>query len=132
MFDPNRVHLDEAKRYPKLFRSDTIEDDFPGSIKKVWKCPKCGCIHAFDKKGKRIKSYHQSDAADLGELLYEGLVFNDYTWEKITDKSLPNKELINQKPNAFLKVYEKGMIVSEKKPFSDCRVYELGKTDTDE
>ena len=125
VFGPNRVQLDETGRYPKLFKSDTIEDDFPGSIKKVWKCPKCGCIHVFDKEGKRIESYHQSNTDDLGELIYEGIIFSDYLWEKITDRALPNRELKNQKPNAFLKVFEKGMIASEKKDFSECMIYEV-------
>ena len=41
-FDKNTKDMDESGKYPKLYRSSTIENDYSGEFLKIWKCPVCG------------------------------------------------------------------------------------------
>ncbi|MBR4514155.1 MAG: hypothetical protein IKO61_04650 [Lachnospiraceae bacterium] len=56
-FDGKAKEMDTEKYYPKLFRTDTIEEDFSELIYKAWKCPACGSIIIFDAKGQPWKTY---------------------------------------------------------------------------
>mgnify|MGYP000246414220 CR=1 FL=1 len=59
-FDPAEKIFDDTKDYPKLFRSGTIEEDFPAAIHKFWQCPKCGTLLFFDDEGNVVSIFEPS------------------------------------------------------------------------
>ncbi len=117
-FDSNKIETDEQGLYPKLYRTDTIEDDFPNMIMKIWKCPECGSVYLFDKNGDVIKTFKKADQRADGEIICEGIAFDDYTWDKMTELSIPN-EKIKEIPTLFVRVFEKMIEVYKKSDYSD-------------
>ena len=109
--------------YPKLYRTDTLEDDFSHCINKSWKCPSCGSILAFDKKGSLIAIYVPSEESYMGELISEGLVFDDYLWEKIVSSKKPDIKLKDQIPSAYIRIYQNGLSASTDQFFSHSVFY---------
>lgn len=91
-FDPSHKIIDPMNRYPKLFRTDTIEDDFPETVKKFWKCPFCGTLHFFDSEGLVLSAYEpgafENENGDFNNI--EGWYFDDYKWDKLTEEAIPD------------------------------------------
>lgn len=104
-FDPEKKILDKTG-YPKLYRTDTIEEDFPGAVKKFWKCPKCGTLFFFDENGKVITSYipDTDSMPDIVERDWMGICFDDYQWGKLTEAALYDEQLPEKVKN-FYKIY---------------------------
>lgn len=103
--------------YPMLFRTDTIESDFEEKVVEVWRCPNCGNVIEFDNV--YVKNiYSKSEDKNLGEKISEGYAFVDYLWDKIVEEAKPNEKLKEQLPSYYIKIYEKGFIVSKDELFS--------------
>lgn len=49
VFDSNNKEFCGDGQTPKLYRTDTIEVDFPKMLARYWKCPICGSLHFFEK-----------------------------------------------------------------------------------
>lgn len=109
-FDTKSKIMDD-NGYPKLYKTDTLEDDFKDRIVKVWRCPNCGSIIKFDREGNVMETYEVSSENDLGNYLSEGLCFDDYLWDEITEEACPNRELSSKKPSLYVKVFTKGILV---------------------
>jgi len=103
-FDKTRVEMDNTNTYPKLFRSDTIDEDFSNNIIVFWICPYCGSIIFFDNEGNVTETFILSDEQYQLTDYTEGIVFDDYSWEKITDSCVPNNELKDTNPSAYIKM----------------------------
>ena len=123
-FNPDKKEMNHT-RYPRLYRTDTLEDDFAKSIVKMWKCPNCGTFMLFDNRGNVTKTYEESNVSFVGESIFEGIYFDDYLWDQITNASKPDISLHGQKPSGFFKLYEKGLILSLDESFEKyCRYTE--------
>lgn len=112
-FDAKSKIFDAQGQYPKLFRSDSIEEDFPDAVKKCWKCPKCGTLMLFDIYGKITGSYAQDNNLSLCEAIpnFDGVIFDDYQWDKITESSIPNGRIPDYfTPTAHIQMYINGEI----------------------
>lgn len=121
----DKVYNDELKKYPKLFRTDTIEEDFYNEIIKVWKCCKCGTLHAFDKNGKVTNVYVRKEICINNDVSEEGIFFDDYTWDDITEKSMPNNMLKNQNPSGYVRIYKDVIEISRDGTWGECEKYKL-------
>lgn len=96
---------------PKLFRSDTIEEDFSNNIIKAWKCPNCGLMMFFGKNGE-IKKEFEPDINNNNNIFpnkpdsyKEYVVFDDYTWDKLTESAIPDNEIAKHyKPTHIAKI----------------------------
>lgn len=117
-FRTDICEMDETGQYPKLFRSDTIESDFPDAIEKVWVCPKCKCIHRFDLKGVVTETYKIRKMEMKSDVVCEGIVFDDYRWETITESMIPDERLRGIEPSDFVKLYDNGFVLSKNDDFS--------------
>lgn len=118
-FRADMREMDETGQYPKLFRSDTIESDFPDAIQKVWVCPKCRCIHRFDLKGVVAETYQIQKLETKSDVVCEGVVFDDNRWETITESMIPNEQLRSIEPSSFVKLYDNGFVLSKTDDFSE-------------
>ena len=123
-FDQNSKIIDDHG-YPKLFRTDTIEEDFGSLITKVWKCPNCGSIMAFDDEGRVCRTYCKTNEPLDRKLISEGMAFDDYLWAHITETAKPNGVLKTQSPSSFVRVYENGIEVSPDEKFSNVKIYKV-------
>jgi hypothetical protein len=108
--------------YPKLYRSDTIEDDFENEIIKAWKCPNCKSILIFDKLCNVTNTYYVCDDIDEGNIIQEGVVFEDYLWDKLTERAVSDEKLVNQKPTVYIRVFGNSFVVSRKSDFSEMLI----------
>ena len=90
-FRPEAKTYISGTRYPKLFRTDTIEEDFPGMVKKFWKCQECGSLFFFDELKNVSESYVMSreEVCEDFQLQQEYIVFDDYLWDEIMESGLP-------------------------------------------
>ncbi len=109
--------------YPVLYRTDTLDEDFAESIVKIWRCPNCGSLIVFDEKGKMKKIYNESGSSDMGDVVSEGVAFDDYLWDMITETAASDSSLSSQKPTAYIKIYELGLIASMEKNFVDVKKF---------
>ena len=103
-FDPSNKEFLEGTNIPKLFLAETIESDFPNSIKKIWRCPECGSLLIFDVDGNLIEMFEESTGISPvnKDMKFGYLVFDDYTWESLTDSKLACFQLLDKvKPNCF-------------------------------
>lgn len=103
-FDKTKLEMDATNSYPKLYRSDTIDEDFSSSIIKFWICPYCGSIIVFDDEGNVTDTFILSDEQPQLTDYTEGVIFDDFLWEEITDGCFPNYKLVDIIPSAFIKV----------------------------
>lgn len=112
-FVANDKKYDECGQYPKLYRTDTIENDFPDLIVKCWKCPKCNTIHLFEKDGKVKQLFIPGENVEIEktEFFSEGVIFDDYQWDKLTEMAVPLEKLkeIIIEPMRYL--FEKNFLV---------------------
>lgn len=94
-FDSRQKIIDQTSGYPKLYRTDTIEEDFPESVKKFWKCPHCATLHFFDTDGRVVSVYEPAvlTKEKWGSGHIEGWFFDDYKWDELTEKMLPDSKL---------------------------------------
>lgn len=84
---------------PKLFRSDTIEEDFSNNIIKAWKCPHCKLFMFFNRNDEitnefepiKIDNTNIISASTDSQTDY--IVFDDFTWDKLTERAIPNNEI---------------------------------------
>lgn len=115
-FNPKIKEYIDDTSYPKLYRTDTIEDDFPGMIIKYWKCNECGTIMFFDGQNRVREIY--SEVVNYEGILEDGkeyMVFDDYTWDKITEAALPVMSLREKCiGNKYISLYEKCLIIKDK------------------
>lgn len=99
--------FDGERDYPKLFRSDTIEEDFPTAVRKFWKCPKCGAILFFDDKGNVINIFvpaEQDDSVSSDDI-ETGIIYDDYSWDTLTEASIADKSITEKyPPNASMQL----------------------------
>ncbi len=116
-FDRDDKQMDETGKYPKLYRSGTIEEDFRGDYYKFWKCPKCNSLYKFTEDGSVEQVYVTSDKAVAGELVEEGIVFDDYTWDRITEENIPDEKLTSIIPTYYVRKTEKGLQLSKEPLF---------------
>ncbi len=95
-FDLENKVIDIKTGYPKLYRTDTIAEDFPNAVRKFWKCPKCGALIFFDEKGKVKAEYipNGDDTQVTSGIEWTGIAFDDYHWDELTEAALPDKQLI--------------------------------------
>ncbi len=105
--------------YPKLFRSDTLEFDFESRILAMWKCPACGTYHLFDENGHVKRIFAHTADKTLDGKVEEGLLFNDYRWDELTEKAVPNTELKNERPTLYVKMNDDGMLTSHNPDFTE-------------
>ncbi len=105
-FDPKNKEIDVKTGYPKLYRTDTIAEDFPNAVRKIWKCPKCGTMILFDKKGKVRTAYipNEDNVSITREKEWTGICFDDYQWDKLTEAAFPDRQL-PEKINEFYEIY---------------------------
>ena len=105
-FDSKNKIFDPQTGYPKLFRTDTIAEDFPDVIKKFWKCPKCGSLLFFDEKGRVIAEYLPKDISktDVIPIDPTAIYFDDYQWDEITESGMPVAQLA-EKVTDYNKIY---------------------------
>lgn len=120
-FIAKNKEMDTQGAYPKLYRSDTIEEDFSDKILKCWKCPECGSVYVFDEKGNVISTYQKTEERSDELMICEGILFDDYSWDRITELSMPDIELKSVTPTYYIRCYQYSFIVSEDKDFSDCK-----------
>ena len=115
-FNPKEKEYVDSTKYPKLLRTDTIEDDFPGMVIKYWKCNECGSIMFFDGQNRVREIY--SEGGNYEGVLEGGkeyMVFDDYTWDKITEAALPVSSLAGKyNDNKYISLYEKCLIIKDK------------------
>lgn len=95
-FDPSHKKMHEDTGHPYLYRSDTIETDFPGVLHKGWKCPECNSILFFGAGGHLVAAYEKDEAPDVSttdnnEPATAYMVFDDYTWDALTEAAIPNR-----------------------------------------
>ena len=110
-FNPNNKVLNPQTGYPKMFRTDTIEDDYPSAIKKYWKCPGCGAIIFFDEKGFVRNVYRQSKGDKQREMkAATGYIFDDYLWEELTEDGFENY-LLPEKVSAINEIFVSDTVV---------------------
>lgn len=97
-FDPKNKVIDPQTGYPKLFRTDTIEEDFPDAIKKFWKCQDCGSLIFFDERGRvtTVYSPENDDMLDVAAIGITAFYFDDYQWDEITEAGIPVEQLTEQ------------------------------------
>ena len=107
-FDPKKKVIDPQTGYPKLFRTDTIAEDFPEAIKKFWKCPECGSLIFFDRKGRVIAEYLPDTDPESDEIVcgQTAICFDDYRWDKITEAGMPVSKLA-EKISSYIKIDSK-------------------------
>lgn len=118
-FDSEKKEIDEQGKYPKLFRTDTIEEDFSDMILKVWKCPECDSLYRFDDSGNVISTFLKADEAKLDQDYTEGIVFDDHLWSKITDVAKPVAMLRDVMPTFFVRIYQDKIVASKDSGFKD-------------
>ncbi len=121
-FDPKSKDMDR-RGYPKLYKTDTIESDFKEQLVKAWICPSCGSILCFDELKRVRKTLILKKDVEIGTVLTEGVAFEDYLWESITDESRSNTELKSITPSVYVRVFEGGIVVSNDIYFKDARIY---------
>lgn len=122
-FDKTNKVMDESGNYPKLFRSSTIENDYQGQYLKIWKCQKCGTLHFFSDEGSVKKVFIIDDKEITQEISDEGIIFGDHLWDEITEKDIPNNQLISIRPSFFVKIGKNYIIVSDTQNFSSQICY---------
>ena len=54
----------------------------------------------------------------LGSTYEEGIAFDDYLWDEITEGAKPNNAMQTQSPSFYVKICEMGCVVSSDKSFS--------------
>ena len=90
VFNPEMKEYLDGTRCPKLYRTDTLENDFPEAIIKYWKCDKCGAIMFFNEQNEIDEIYIEH--VSIEENVSGGkeyIVFDDYKWDEITESALP-------------------------------------------
>lgn len=107
-FNSRKKFLDANTGYPKLFRSDTIEEDFPAAIKKFWKCPKCDSLLFSDDEGNIINSFaptEHGESAPTSNNLESGVIYDDYLWDDLTEASIADNHIAEEyPPTAFMQL----------------------------
>ena len=88
--------MHEDTGHPYLYRSDTIETDFPEFLHKGWKCPECNSILFFGTGGRLVAAYEKDEAPDVAvpdsnDLTTAYIVFDDYAWDALTEAAIPNR-----------------------------------------
>lgn len=117
-FEKSNIKIDDSNIYPKLYRSDTIEEDFSDSIIKFWICPFCGTIIFFDTDGNVTNTFIKTnEKPDLDDCI-EGIIFDDYSWEDLTDKCLPDKKLKDTTPTAHIEINNMFIVITYKENIS--------------
>lgn len=88
----------EGSSIPKLFQTDTIEEDFPAAVHKIWKCPHCGSLMIFDGHGKVTEAFENVfTMPDKGRTVTaEYVIFDDYSWNQLTELALPDWKIGTQ------------------------------------
>ena len=114
-FDPKDKVLDSNKDYPKLFQSDTIEEDFPGAVHKYWKCPKCGSLFFFDAEGNVTRMFaptDQEDSVSISDDIENGVIYDDYSWDALTEASIADNAITEKHlPNATMQLSDKLCVI---------------------
>ena len=108
-FDPLNKQYANESTIPKLFQSDTIESDFEELIIKAWKCPVCGSIVFFDRHGRVIGTYEERHGENTDEFDPDDtyVVFDDYSWNALTDLAIPNAKITKQfSPSIYAELNE--------------------------
>ena len=118
-FSAEKKEMDEQGVYPKLYRTDTMEEDFSDMIVKCWRCPECDTVYVFDDKGNVTDVYQKDEAAVEEIILNEGVLFDDYTWDRITELAVPNIALKNEKPTFYVRVFRDLIAISKDDFFAD-------------
>lgn len=122
-FDKSKKIMDESGIYPKLFRSSTIENDYSGQYMKIWKCQVCGTLHMFSNDGSVTKVFVKDNNEINDEAFEDGIMYDDYLWNEITDRDISNEKLSSIAPSLYVRLAEKSMVISKKPDFSIKTVY---------
>lgn len=115
-FDPSQRTYNVIDEYPKLFRSDTIPEDFPDVIEKFWKCPDCGTLLFFDHEGRVTNTYVPDEQLiySLSEMKAYGVFFDDYAWDELTERAISNKKIPEIIPATnSIYISENGLVMQE-------------------
>ena len=99
-FDSKTKVFDTNHDYPKLFRSDTIEEDFPANVHKFWKCPKCGSLLFFEDEGNVsiFVPLEQANSGSSADNIETGVIYDDYSWDALTEASIADKDITEKFP----------------------------------
>ncbi len=124
-FDKNNKVMDESGIYPKLFRSSTIENDYPGYFLKIWKCPTCGTLHVFSDNGNVKKIFVSDDSENIDDYAEVGIVFGDYLWADVTDRDISNEQLLSVKPSFYVRLSSDYLFVSDGLEFTNFESYKM-------
>ncbi|SEQ21927.1 hypothetical protein SAMN02910289_01535 [Lachnospiraceae bacterium RM5] len=124
-FDKNNKDMDESGKYPKLYRSSTIENDYSGEFLKIWKCPVCGTLHFFDNKINVKKVFVKNDNVDIVGYTEIGVMFADYLWDDITEQDISNDMLSSIEPSFYVGSFLNYLVISKTEDFSDIECYKL-------
>lgn len=126
-YDPlhEKIHDEYPVPCPYLYTTDTIYDDFRGFYCKIWKCPQCGTLHVFDNNDitRVIKVFipcvdEVKDDRNAGDRF---VIYDDMTWEQITELSIPNTEIERYYPPTFYAlVAGNGLSLYADKNLTDC------------
>lgn len=124
-FDKNNKVMDESGVYPKLYRSSTIENDYPEQFVKIWKCPTCGTLHVFSAEGSVKNVFIKDNSTNTYDYIEEGVMFGDYLWSDITDQDISNDRLLSIKPSFYVRMSSDYLVISETLDFSKPECYRL-------
>ena len=124
-FDKNNKVMDESGVYPKLYRSSTIENDYPKQFVKIWKCPTCGTLHFFSAEGSVKNVFIKENSTDTYDYIEEGVMFGDYLWSDVTDQDISNVRLLSIKPSFYVRMGSDYLVISETLDFSKPECYRL-------
>jgi len=131
-FDKSNKIMDSSGSHPMLFRSDTLDDDFADKIKRFWKCPQCDSWHFFEneKVAKVYKIKEDVKEIQVDKIGLEYVIFDDYMWDELTEKSIPNEMLAEIVPTYYAKIYDNYVVISSNRDYSNnIQVFELVKPD---
>ncbi len=91
---------DWGKMMSMSLTSDEIESENHGSYLYAWKCPSCGAFAFFDADWhvNMIFKLISEDISskEIHQNLDTGLLFDDYLWNRITEDSIPVKDIIDK------------------------------------
>ena len=118
-FDKNKKEYIQDGKYPKLYRSDTIENDFPDDILKFWKCPNCGCAMFFSSDKSVSKVFVKTDSVLMGSIQFEGLIFDDFLWQSFSENPIPNNGLGEISPSAYIRGDGHSYVISFEQDFTE-------------
>lgn len=127
VYDPKNevIHTEYVIPSPYLYQADTIYDDFKGQYCKIWKCPNCGTLHIFNTKNSLevVSVYTECNTVTNIYGGEEYVIFDDITWDKITELSIPNKDIPALFKPSFLAAITKTYMVIYVDDIADAKLY---------